>query len=117
MGATYSNANGQELGVGGGSAVTLGTEEVNVELKGEGSLTQASDSDNKVDGPCNFVLGVRLLKFYHKKQYRFLGKKLPGEKQETKKAVLLDASYAANDEDDELVPVELDTGEAAKMIL
>ncbi|CAH0021654.1 unnamed protein product [Clonostachys rhizophaga] len=116
-GATYSTSDGQHFDAGAGAAVTLGTEELNAEVKGEGRLAKAAELDFKANDPFNFVLGIRLLKFFHKRKHILSGEMVPCEETVTDGAVLLDASSGTDDQDDELVAEELDEQEAAMMVL
>ncbi|CAG9982382.1 unnamed protein product [Clonostachys byssicola] len=116
-GTTFSTADGQQFDAGAGAAVTLGTEELNAEVKGEGRLAKATDIEITANNPSNFVLGIRLLKFFHKRKYIFAGEMVPCEETMTDGAALLDASSATDDRDDELFAEELDEKESAMMVL
>ncbi|CAH0047108.1 unnamed protein product [Clonostachys solani] len=116
-GASFSVAHGQASGQEAGAGVALGNEALNLEVKGEASHGKNSGFAARIQGPSDFVLGIRLQKFYHKKKFLLIGENIAHDKPEVARAVLMDSDYTAEDKDDQLVPVEMSDEEATKMVL
>jgi hypothetical protein len=116
-GASLSVARGRDSGQEAGAGVALSSESLNLEVKGEASHGKNTDFAADTKGPCDFVLGLRLQKFYHKKKYILFGEQIAHDKPQVARAVLMDGDSGVEDKDDQLVPVEMDDDELAKMVL
>ncbi|KAK7216485.1 hypothetical protein V2G26_004488 [Clonostachys chloroleuca] len=92
-GATRSVARDQDSGQETGAGVTLGPEALNLEVKGEASRTKNASFTADTKTPRDFIVGIRVEKFYHKKGWFFFGERTPHNKPETARAVFLDGDY------------------------
>lgn len=99
-GATISTERGREFVGRAGADIRVPGGLVDAQVGGDTAVSSASGMVSSFGKPANFVLGIQVLKIYHKRAF-FIGEPSLATKRVVRNAVMLDNEPVLEDEDDE----------------
>ncbi|OIW27698.1 hypothetical protein CONLIGDRAFT_682722 [Coniochaeta ligniaria NRRL 30616] len=103
-GATISTERGRDLEGKAGADVRVPGGLVDAQVGGHAAVSSASGALSSFGKPADLVLGIQVLKIYHKRAF-FIGEPTLATKRVVRNAVLVDDEPVVEDEDDETFKV------------
>ncbi|KAK4195217.1 hypothetical protein QBC40DRAFT_289428 [Triangularia verruculosa] len=110
-GATVSTERGRGFTGSVGASTQLPTGLVDVEIGAQAAVSRESGTISSFGKPADFVLGIQVLKLYHKRAFFIIGRPFLATKRVVRNAVLVDDEPVPEEEDEEETFVITEIGE------